>query len=251
MTAMSGPSTHEVRRIDPSERELLERLAGAEPVHPLAGDGALDRRIAPDRRVYALAAGDGRELPMTVVWVALTSGVPDRIAPLLDPRGDVVDPSSADTAVFYSIWNVVADEPGPGRGGDLIEGAAALLAEELPGLSTFVTLSPAPGLAALWEPGWPAPGEPGFADHVARALVALDDGGRPREPVARFHLGNGARLWRVNLDADASPRALEQSFGVMVNYRYAPEDRAANRVELSEGFVPVSPSVGALVAGPA
>jgi malonyl-CoA decarboxylase len=44
--------------------------------------------------------------------------------------------------------------------------------------------------------------------------------GLPVDAVARFHLGNGARLQRLNWIADTSERALEQSFGLMVNYLY-------------------------------
>jgi malonyl-CoA decarboxylase len=43
---------------------------------------------------------------------------------------------------------------------------------------------------------------------------------RPKDPVARFHLGNGARLEHVHALADMSPRGLAQSAGVMVNYLY-------------------------------
>ena len=85
----------------------------------------------------------------TVVWVALTHGVPDSLVPLTDGAGSSdtdPDAGSADTAVFWSIWNDDRTVEGVGRGGDLIEGAAELLRAEHPGLSTMVTLSPAPGL---------------------------------------------------------------------------------------------------------
>jgi len=240
------------------ERTLVERLAGLEPVHPVQGPEDLAGRTAADRRVFVLEregrasrsrgvhADVGR--PQTVVWVALTDDVPERITDVLDPSRPAVDPTSATAAVFYSIWNVPgADVIGSGRGRELIEGATAILAEQLPTLETFVTLSPAPGLARLWESTWPRPGQEGFASAAAHALVSLDERGRPRDPVARFHLGNGARLWRVNPDADPSPKARERSFGVMVNYRYEPEDRAANRAELAAGFVPVSAGVAELL----
>lgn len=247
MAPMPPQPTWSVRRVAPREEALLARLGELEPVHPVAGaDDLADRVDDTDRRVFVLEPAGGGD-PLTVVWVALTRGVPSRITQVLDPEAVPVPASAADTAVFYSIWNV-GDSPGPGRGRELIVGASAHLAAELPHLATFVTLSPAPGLAAMWQPGWPAPGEPGFPSRVARALTSLDGDGRPREPVARFHLSNGARMWRVNLDADPSERARERSFGVMVNYRYSPEDREANRRELDAGFVPVSAAVAELLA---
>lgn len=252
-------STSTVRMVEVDrERALVERLADREPVHPVQGPDDLAGRTAADRRIFVLEregrASRGRGIhadsgrPQTVVWVALAEDVPARIDDVLDASRPAVDPASATVAVFYSIWNVPgADGSGSGRGRELIEGATALLADELPALETFVTLSPAPGLARLWEPAWPDPGDEGFASAAARALISLDERGRPRDPVARFHLGNGARLWRVNTDADPSPTARQRSFGVMVNYRYEPEDRAANRAELAAGFVPVSSGVARLL----
>lgn len=245
------PGTSTVRMVEVDrERPLVERLAEREQVHPVQGPEDLAGRTAPDRRVFVLErAGQAPDAhPQTVVWVALTTDVPARIAEVIDPSRNVLDPTSAKVAVFYSIWNVPGSTgTGSGRGRELIEGATDLLVAELPGLETFVTLSPAPGLAKLWEPGWPGPGEEGFAPAAARALISLDERGRPREPVARFHLGNGARLWRVNPDGDPSPEAMKRSLGVMVNYRYEPEDRAANRAELAAGFVPVSSEVAELL----
>jgi malonyl-CoA decarboxylase len=51
-------------------------------------------------------------------------------------------------------------------------------------------------------------------------LRARTPRGTPLDSVARFHLGNGARLERLNLVADTSERAMRQSHGLMVNYLY-------------------------------
>ena len=51
------------------------------------------------------------------------------------------------------------------------------------------------------------------------------------DPVARFHLGNGARLERINGHADGSPKGEKQSFGIMVNYVYDLGDVEKNHEE--------------------
>jgi malonyl-CoA decarboxylase len=237
------PRIH-VRCVGADEARLLADLAARERVHPVAGPQDLADRLDADRRVMVLEDAEGGVL--TVVWVALMDEVPGRIAQVLDPVAPCLPAEDARVAVFYSIWNV-ADRVPRGGARSLIERAGTQLREELPQLSTMVTLSPAPQLATVLPNA--DPGDDGFAAAVATALVARDDRGRLREPVARFHLGNGARLWRVNLDADGSARAREQAYGVMVNYRYEPEDRAANRAVLAGGEVAVSPAVRALLDG--
>jgi malonyl-CoA decarboxylase len=154
--------------------------------------------------------------------------------------------------VFHSIWKVQERRAGRGSGRDLIEGAADALRAELPHLHTFITLSPVPGLRA-WVEANGAEVQPvgdELAGLGARYLTSLDEVGRPLDPVARFHLSNGARLWRVNPDGDPSTLGVERSFGLLANYRYLPEDRAANRDLLADGTVPVGDAVGALLDAP-
>ena len=63
-------------------------------------------------------------------------------------------------------------------------------------------------------------------------------------PVANFHLRNGATLWRLNWLADTSPRGLEESFGLMVNYRYVPEKLEENNQRYAEEkFIDISEDV--------
>ncbi|MCB1500087.1 MAG: malonyl-CoA decarboxylase family protein, partial [Bauldia sp.] len=140
-------------------------------------------------------------------------------------------------AVFYSISNCQKGLAGVTFGNFLIKQVVEELARDVPGLRHFVTLSPLPGFAAwleseglpdgLADPHWHREAErretlaPELSAAAARYLVnAKDARGRPRDPVARFHLGNGASLDRINPFADLSPRGLDESFGVMVNYRY-------------------------------
>ena len=46
--------------------------------------------------------------------------------------------------------------------------------------------------------------------------------GKPADPVARFHLNNGAALERIDFCGDVSEKGLRQSHGIMVNYLYDP-----------------------------
>ena len=63
------------------------------------------------------------------------------------------------------------------------------------------------------------------------------------DPVARFHLGNGARIERINWFADASPKGLKQSHGLMVNYLYDLKRIDKNRAQLEKGESPASGDV--------
>jgi len=240
-----------VRRLVPEAPHepgrLARSLAEREPVHPVRDHADLCDRLAADRRCFLLEHSSLPDRPLNVVWCALTDHVPTRIGELLDPVAPTLDPTAADTAVFYSIWNAEPGLQGLPGGRRLIEGAVELLHDELPRLATFVTLSPVPGLRAWHDqvaaPDHPDAVEPDAIEAVQRAttyLTSLDERGRPLDPVARFHLGNGARLLAVHADADRSDRARSQSFGVMANYRYEPEDRAANRSLLAGGTVPVA-----------
>lgn len=248
-----------VRRVgtddDPT---LLERLRTDEPVHPAPDDASFQRRLAPDRRVFVLEhpALPGRAL--NVVFAALCDGVAHDLAPLLAPIADTDEDRAgthaADTAVFYSIWNVEPGLAGLPGGRQLLEGAIELLDEERRGIETFATLSPVPGLRSwVTEHDPAASGTSPPAEELrrlaARYLVQRREDGRPLDAVARFHLGNGARLLSLCPGADPSARGQERSFGLMANYRYGPEDRAANRRELRAGRPAVSDEIAALLAG--
>jgi malonyl-CoA decarboxylase len=239
-----------VRRLTLHEpAEVLDRLVAAEPVHPFAGPDDVADRLDEDRRCFVLEHPSLPGRPLNTVWCALWPGVPDDLAAILDPAAPTGDPAAADTAVFYSIWNVEPGLVGLPGGRTLLLGAVVALRDELPGLSTFVTLSPVPGFRA-----WLGARDSGDPQQrlveCARYLTTLRDDGRPIDSVARFHLGNGARLLAIAADADRSGRGMERSFGIMANYRYEPEDRDANRASLAEGQVAVGEQVAELLRDP-
>ncbi|MEM6761435.1 MAG: malonyl-CoA decarboxylase [Pseudomonadota bacterium] len=243
---------------------ILEKIIRYEAVHAINGWDDLRLRIdVPDRRLFAFFHPRLEDEPLIFVEVALTDEVPTAIAPILAPKRDYLDPSKANTAAFYSINNCQDGLRGISFGSFLIKQVASDLAKELPDLKTFVTLSPMPGFA-----GWlaaEAERSPSAVDEGARAIlqklggaesledpseakgieasllplaahylsVARDKKGRMADPVARFHLGNGARLEQINFAADLSQNGWAASHGMMVNYRYVLADVEANH----EAFV--------------
>lgn len=218
-----------------ADEPLARHLAAMEPVNPVADETDLLDRFAEDRRVFVLRHRALGNLPANVVWVALRKGIPNRLGEVIDPEAPTVEPADADTAVFYSIWNVQPGLAGMGGGRELIEGVVARLADELPSLHTYVTLSPVPGLRRWLESaGFESERAPSQLDSLAaRYLSSMNADGRMLDPVGRFHLGNGASLHRVCEDADPSELGISRSWGVMANYRYEPENRAANRAALT------------------
>jgi malonyl-CoA decarboxylase len=242
-----------LRRIDWSTpASVLEKIIRYEAVHRIRGWDDLRRRIdPPDRRCYAFFHPALVDEPLIFVEVALTAEIPTAIAPILTNHREAVEPEKATSAVFYSISNCQRGLAGVSFGHFLIKQVAEEVMRENPRLSTFVTLSPVPGfaqwlkqerekdksialnneeraaLANLETEGWwqvPATREP-VAEPLVRAaawyfLHGKSANGTPLDPVARFHLGNGARLEQINFLADTSPRGISQSYGVMVNYLY-------------------------------
>jgi malonyl-CoA decarboxylase len=250
-----------LRRIDWSSPAIvLEKIIRYEAVHRIRGWDDLRRRIdPPDRRCYAFFHPALVDEPLIFVEVALTREIPAAIAPILADERAVIEPDKATTAVFYSISNCQRGLAGVSFGHFLIKQVAEEIARENARLSTFVTLSPAPrfaewlkreraseasralteedrtALAALDRPDWWQDGDTREAieDPLLRAaawyfLRARTAQGTPADQVARFHLGNGARLERLNLLGDLSEKGLEQSHGLMVNYLYELDDIEQN-----------------------
>ncbi len=230
---------------------VLERLIRYESVHEIRGWDDLRRRLAADRRCFAFFHPAMPDDPVIFVEVALVQGLPDAIAPLIDRNGPVLDPGIADTAIFYSINNCHDGLQGISFGNFLIKQVVLELQRELPTIGTFATLSPVPGFARwlaqslaeltppLLEPSEvPAirtlldtcasepllgPLETPLMGLAAHYLVNERRGDKPLDPVARFHLRNGARLERINWLADRSERGLRTALGIMVNYLYEPK----------------------------
>ena len=262
-----------LRRIDwSSPAAILEKLIRYEAVHEIRGWDDLRRRIdASDRRCYAFFHPALVDEPLIFVEVALTLVPPDAIAPLLAERRAQITESKAKVATFYSISNCQSGLAGVTFGNFLIKQVVEELRRDLPKVETFVTLSPVPGFSRWLE----TTDDPDIQPLVLRAreAVAEDDwsigtenlqrlkkvieplaayyflkarrpDGRVVDPVARFHLGNGARLERINWMGDASPKALAESFGIMVNYLYDLSEIEKNHEAFANsGIVVASSSV--------
>ena len=242
-----------LRRIDWSTPAIvLDKIIRYEAVHEISDWDDLRRRIDPsDRRCYAFFHPALVDDPLIFVEVALTRDIPDAIAPILSPGREVMDTDKTRIAVFYSISNCQRGLGGVSFGNFLIKQVVEEITREMPKLSTFVTLSPALNFAAwlkrecgqensaalneadktqfavLDNPNWWRDEE--TAAHLQDALMraaawyflrARTERGLPVDPVARFHLGNGARLERINWLADTSDKAIAQAQGLMVNYLY-------------------------------
>lgn len=274
-----------LRRIDWSTpASVLEKIIRYEAVHQIRGWDDLRHRIdPPDRRCYAFFHPALVDDPLIFVEVALTREMPSAIAPILTLQRDVISPDKATTAVFYSISNCQRGLSGVSFGHFLIKQVAEEIARETPRLSTFVTLSPAPNFAAwlkreranesskvlsaddraalgnLDTLGWwqaEATREPVKEPLLHAAAWYYLHGrtrtGSPVDAVARFHLGNGARLERLNWLGDTSERAIEQACGLMVNYLYDLEDIEKNHEAYAQQRVVVaSKAVTTLSRAPA
>ncbi|VWX53680.1 malonyl-CoA decarboxylase [Novosphingobium sp. 9U] len=248
----------ELRRISwDSPACLLERIIRYEAVHQIRGWDDLRRRVEPiDRRCYGFFHPQMMDDPLIFVEVALTRELPSAIHQIIAEERETVDPSDASCAIFYSINNCRTGLKGIPFGNYLIKRVVGLLQQEMPQLNTFATLSPVPGFAK-WLAKEPEAAErvPGAADLRslgAKYLVtAKGKGGQPLDPVARFHLGNGARLEAIHANADLSENGQRQAHGVMVNYVYDLAEIEANHFALTElGTVATSKAVQTLVDGP-
>lgn len=257
-TAWFNAGFLELRRIGwDSSAQLLERIIRYEAVHQIRGWDDLRSRVEPvDRRCYGFFHPQMRDDPLIFVEVALTPQIPGSIHEVISEDRTVVPPSDANCAIFYSISNCQVGLKGIPFGNHLIKRVVGLLRTELPHLTTFATLSPVPGfakwLAKEQAADAPVPGDAELRRLAARYLVeAKGRGNQPLDPVARFHLGNGARLEAVHANADLSANGQKQAHGVMVNYLYDLGDIEANFFALTElGTVATSKSVQALVDEP-
>ena len=224
----------ELKRIDwRTPASTLEKLIQYEAVHEIRGFPDLKRRLESDRRCFAFFHPALPDEPLIFVEVALLDDMPSDVAPILNTESAVGDPRRARCAVFYSITSTQSGLRGISFGNFLIKQVAEDLHGELPNLKLFVTLSPIPGFRKWAERE--APAVPAVADSAVpsgeadrEALESLAafyltrewEGGHACDPVARFHLGNGARLERINWRADGSTKGIAQAYGMMVNYVY-------------------------------
>jgi len=235
-----------------SPAEILEKIIAYEAVHAINSWEDLRARLQPeDRRCFAFFHPAMPDEPLIFVEVALTKGIPNSIQGLLETNRDPIPPEDADTAVFYSISNCQQGLAGISFGNSLIKQVVSDLSLAIPSLTTFVTLSPIPRLMS-WLQKEEIISKEKYTNQALAAyylLNAKNDEGKPYDPVARFHLGNGAMLHAVHADADKSENGLEQSGGVMVNYKYDLKKIPQNHERfLSENKIAVSTEVRALGA---
>lgn len=256
-----------LRRIDWSTPAIvLEKIIRYEAVHAIHDWDDLRRRIdPPDRRCYAFFHPALVDDPLIFVEVAFTRDIAEGIAPILAPDRERTDLDRARTAVFYSISNCQRGLAGVSFGSFLIKQVVEDICRDLPKLNTFVTLSPVTNFAswlagersdensialsaadketfaALDAPDWWRNAETNDAlrEPLLRAaawyfLRAKNKRGAPLDAVARFHLGNGARLERINWLGDTSERAMKQAYGIMVNYLYDLDDIEKNHEAFAE-----------------
>jgi malonyl-CoA decarboxylase len=270
----------ELRRIDwQSPAAVLEKLIAYEAVHEIHGWDDLRRRLAPDRRCFGFFHPALPDDPLIFVEVALVEGLAGAVQPLLvqDSDDDAARnrAAPADTAIFYSISNCQDGLRGISFGNFLIKQVVEELKNELQHLTRFSTLSPVPGFRRWLTKRLASTGDaatallarietsagrldtpesddslkPLIMRFCAAYLTRHASTKEPADPVARFHLGNGARLERINWLGNTAPRGIQESFGIMVNYLYDIETIESNHEAfVNDGTVMRSADVDALLA---
>ncbi len=215
-----------------SPASVLEKIVAYEAVHAIEDWDDLRRRLYPaDRRCFAFFHPAMPDEPLIFVEVALTTSIPSSIQALLAEDREPIEAEDATTAVFYSISNCQCGLQGISFGNFLIKQVARELLQELPQLGTFVTLSPIPTFGAWLKTLGGLPAAQGILSDdadpdqlrqmAAHYVLEVKNGeGLPLDPVARFHLSNGAIAYDVHANADISEVGLARSGGAMVNYFY-------------------------------
>jgi malonyl-CoA decarboxylase len=261
-----------LRRIDwRTSAVVLERLIQYEAVHQIQGWDDLRRRLEADRRCYAFFHPALPDEPLIFIEVALTERMSSTVRPLLDPQAGVLHPSLARCAVFYSITHCQEGLRGISFGSLLIKQVVEDLQRSYPNLKTFATLSPIPdfrkwlasvagppdgilpnakaaALLTRLESGAVRPTDPDASESIKDDLIRLcayylthaRHGKAPFDPVARFHLANGARLDRLNWLGDLSETGIRRSFGLMANYVYDLDDLERNHELYARAYTVVA-----------
>ena len=242
-----------------SSAELLEKLIAYEAVHAIQGWNDLKNRLDSDRRCFAFFHPNMPEEPLIFVEVALVKGMANNVQELLDESAPLEDIRLADTAIFYSISNAQKGLAGISFGNFLIKRVVKTLQQEFPQLTQFATLSPIPGFCRWLESIEPAQESslldegvasrsPEHLHKMAAHYLSKEKQSRnqnyARDPVAHFHLSNGAQIERLNWMADASENGMKQSAGMMVNYLYElPQIETRSQGYSAEGKVALSLSI--------
>ena len=227
-----NPSFLVLEKIDcETPANILEKIIEYEAVHEINSWDDLRARLAPeDRQCFAFFHPLIPNDPLIFVEVALCDGIPKSIQKIIQIDREEIDIEEANTAIFYSISNCHNGLLGISFGNFLIKKVAKNLKRELPELNQFLTLSPLPGFMKWMEEYAPITfercSEKNCSDYelMKKDIKFLTESdrkdGMTNDPVGRFHVGNGASLERINLNADLSEKGLLQSYGVMANYLY-------------------------------
>ena len=227
-----NPSFLVLEKIDwETPANILEKIIEYEAVHEINSWDDLRARLAPvDRQCFAFFHPLIPNDPLIFVEVALTTGIPKSIQKIINLDRQEIEIEDANTAIFYSISNCHNGLLGISFGNFLIKQVASNLKRELPDLNQFTTFSPLPGFMKWMEEYSPISferctdkncSEDELTKNAIKYLTNSErDDGMPNDPVSRFHIGNGASLERINLNADNSEKGMSQSYGVMANYLY-------------------------------
>ncbi len=227
-----NPSFLVLEKIDwETPANILEKIIEYEAVHEINSWDDLRARLAPvDRQCFAFFHPLIPNDPLIFVEVALTTGIPKSIQKIINLDRQEIEIEDANTAIFYSISNCHNGLLGISFGNFLIKQVASNLKRELPDLNQFMTFSPLPGFMKWMEEYSPISferctdkncSEDELTKNAIKYLTHSErDDGMPNDPVSRFHIGNGASLERINLNADTSEKGMTQSYGVMANYLY-------------------------------
>ena len=228
---------------------VLEKIMKYERVHEIKDMDELKRRLGEDRRFFSYFHPALEDEPIIFVQVALTNGLGKSIQEITKPRteGD----KNYDSATFYSISNCQEGLSRVTLGNFLIKRVVFEIQEELPNIKNFGTLSPIPGfrdwfsylednkikniignipienIKFLKSPDL-KPGDPRIVSNkdallklVSHYLINEKNHKKlPVNDVCRFHLGNGAIIDDIIINANVSEVGLNRSFGIMVNYLY-------------------------------
>ena len=279
LSSWFNPGFLEMQQVDwNSPAQLLEKIIQHEAVHAIDGWDDLRRRLQPDRRCFAFFHPQLPAEPLIFVEIALVPQMPTAIAPLIEKAAQPVESKHFRVATFYSISNCQPGLRGVSLGNFLIKRVAERLHAEFPSIRTFCTLSPIPGFvrwldelnveAAELKPlpaklqaalnklslekkdidplAVPTNERDALLTLASIYLILVSPTARG-DPVAKFHLGNGARLQRINWAGDLSKNGARQSFGMMVNYLYKLDKVEEYHARFLDGEVVHAPAVARLV----
>ena len=254
-----NPSFLVLEKIDwETPANILEKIIEYEAVHEINSWDDLRARLAPiDRQCFAFFHPLIPNDPLIFVEVALTTGIPKSIQKIINLDRQEIEIEDANTAIFYSISNCHNGLLGISFGNFLIKQVASNLKRELPDLNQFTTFSPLPGFMKWMEEYSPISferctdkncSEDELIKNAIKYLTHSErDDGMPNDPVSRFHIGNGASLERINLNADTSEKGMTQSYGVMANYLYDLDVVEENHeIFFKNKVVPVSSEIESL-----